>query len=160
MFWGTDILWLICDSWVRINSILSVHSTVRTWDLNSDKKHKSVFKPRSVQGKKVTPTCCTYSRDGKLVAAGCQDGTIQIWDRNLSVSLKTYTHTNHHNVQWVVNIGCLFCYGLGYRVMRLGSSGHRPEKSEFNKSGTQWRVQNAWLKMHLSKLEVLENINK
>ncbi|KAF5893905.1 ciliogenesis and planar polarity effector 1, partial [Clarias magur] len=58
--------------------------TVRTWDLNNEKKHKSVFKPRSMQGKRVTPTCCTYSRDGKLIAAGCQDGTIQIWDRNLS----------------------------------------------------------------------------
>ncbi|KAK2819158.1 hypothetical protein Q5P01_024719 [Channa striata] len=62
--------------------------TVRTWDLNSEKKHKSVFKPRSLQGKKVTPICCTYSRDGKLIAAGCQDGTIQIWDRNLSVHTK------------------------------------------------------------------------
>ncbi|XP_067340602.1 WD repeat-containing protein 70 isoform X1 [Channa argus] len=62
--------------------------TVRTWDLSSEKKHKSVFKPRSLQGKKVTPTCCTYSRDGKLIAAGCQDGTIQIWDRNLSVHTK------------------------------------------------------------------------
>ncbi|CAK6959485.1 WD repeat-containing protein 70 isoform X1 [Scomber scombrus] len=69
--------------------------TVRTWDLNSDKKHKSVFKPRSAQGKKVTPTCCTYSRDGKLVAAGCQDGTIQIWDRNLSVHTKFHCRQAH-----------------------------------------------------------------
>uniref|UniRef100_A0A8D0GPF5 WD repeat-containing protein 70 n=1 Tax=Sphenodon punctatus TaxID=8508 RepID=A0A8D0GPF5_SPHPU len=60
--------------------------TVRTWDVNNDKKHKGVFKPRSAQGKRVTPTTCTYSRDGKLIAAGCQDGSIQIWDRNMSVS--------------------------------------------------------------------------
>ncbi|KAM9306803.1 WD repeat-containing protein 70 [Pholidichthys leucotaenia] len=69
--------------------------TVRTWDLNSEKKHKSVFKPRSAQGKKVTPTCCTYSRDGKLIAAGCQDGTIQIWDRNLSVHTKFLCRQAH-----------------------------------------------------------------
>ncbi|KAJ4926401.1 hypothetical protein JOQ06_008575 [Pogonophryne albipinna] len=68
---------------MSINS-LSVRSTVRTWDVSSEKKHKSVFKPRTFQGKKVIPTSCTYSRDGKLIAAGCQDGTIQIWDRNLS----------------------------------------------------------------------------
>uniref|UniRef100_A0AAR2J6T6 WD repeat-containing protein 70 n=1 Tax=Pygocentrus nattereri TaxID=42514 RepID=A0AAR2J6T6_PYGNA len=69
--------------------------TVRTWDLNSEKKHKSVFKPRSLQGKRVTPTCCTYSRDGKLIAAGCQDGTIQIWDRNLSVHTKFHCRQAH-----------------------------------------------------------------
>ncbi|XP_064163603.1 WD repeat-containing protein 70 [Anguilla rostrata] len=69
--------------------------TVRTWDLNSEKKHKSVFKPRSLQGKRVTPTCCAYSRDGKLIAAGCQDGTIQIWDRNLSVHTKFHCRKAH-----------------------------------------------------------------
>ncbi|KAJ7335043.1 hypothetical protein JRQ81_012984, partial [Phrynocephalus forsythii] len=60
--------------------------TVRTWDINNDKKHKNVFKPRSAQGKRVIPTSCTYSRDGKLIAAGCQDGSIQIWDKNMNVS--------------------------------------------------------------------------
>uniref|UniRef100_A0A672MPD6 WD repeat-containing protein 70 n=1 Tax=Sinocyclocheilus grahami TaxID=75366 RepID=A0A672MPD6_SINGR len=69
--------------------------TVRTWDLNSEKKHKSVFKPRSQQGKRVIPTCCSYSRDGKLIAAGCQDGTIQIWDRNLSVHTKFHCRQAH-----------------------------------------------------------------
>ncbi|XP_015195866.1 WD repeat-containing protein 70 isoform X1 [Lepisosteus oculatus] len=69
--------------------------TVRTWDINNEKKHKSVFKPRSMQGKKVTPTCCTYSRDGKMIAAGCQDGTIQIWDRNLSVHTKFHCRQAH-----------------------------------------------------------------
>ncbi|XP_054468317.1 WD repeat-containing protein 70 isoform X2 [Anoplopoma fimbria] len=69
--------------------------TVRTWDVSSEKKHKSVFKPRSFQGKKVIPTCCTYSRDGKLIAAGCQDGTIQIWDRNLSVHTKFHCRQAH-----------------------------------------------------------------
>ncbi|KAM8829032.1 WD repeat-containing protein 70 isoform 2-T2 [Spinachia spinachia] len=69
--------------------------TVRTWDLKSEKTHKSVFKPRSFQGKKVVPTSCTYSRDGKLIAAGCQDGTIQIWDRNLSVHTKFHCRQAH-----------------------------------------------------------------
>ncbi|XP_034458814.1 WD repeat-containing protein 70 isoform X2 [Hippoglossus hippoglossus] len=69
--------------------------TVRTWDVNSEKKHKAVFKPRTFQGKKVTPTCCTYSRDGKLIAAGCQDGSIQIWDRNLSVHTKFHCRQAH-----------------------------------------------------------------
>ncbi|XP_067401650.1 WD repeat-containing protein 70 isoform X2 [Emydura macquarii macquarii] len=69
--------------------------TVRTWDVNNDKKHKGVFKPRSVQGKRVIPTTCTYSRDGKLIAAGCQDGSIQIWDRNMNVHTKFHCRQAH-----------------------------------------------------------------
>ncbi|XP_029434454.1 WD repeat-containing protein 70 isoform X2 [Rhinatrema bivittatum] len=69
--------------------------TVRTWDVNNEKKHKNIFKPRSMQGKKVIPTCCAYSRDGKLIAAGCQDGTIQIWDRNLNVHTKFHCRQAH-----------------------------------------------------------------
>uniref|UniRef100_A0A3Q1BYH8 WD repeat-containing protein 70 n=1 Tax=Amphiprion ocellaris TaxID=80972 RepID=A0A3Q1BYH8_AMPOC len=91
--------------------------TVRTWDLNSEKKHKSVFKPRSLQGKKVTPTCCTYSRDGKLIAAGCQDGTIQIWDRNLSV------HTKFHCRQAHTPGSDTSCLSFSYDGMTLASRG-------------------------------------
>nr|XP_020651334.1 WD repeat-containing protein 70 [Pogona vitticeps] len=69
--------------------------TVRTWDINNDKKHKGVFKPRSAQGKRVIPTSCTYSRDGKLIAAGCQDGSIQIWDRNMNVHTKFHCRQAH-----------------------------------------------------------------
>ncbi|XP_056146586.1 WD repeat-containing protein 70 [Lampris incognitus] len=69
--------------------------TVRLWDLNCEKAHKSVFKPRSLQGKKVIPTCCTYSRDGRFVVAGCMDGTIQIWDRNVSVHTKYHCRAAH-----------------------------------------------------------------
>ena len=87
----------ICACLAHVVNVLSLAlcSTVRTWDVNLDKKHKAVFKPRSLQGKKVTPTCCAYSRDGKLIAAGCQDGTIQIWDRNLSVSPYPHLRRKH-----------------------------------------------------------------
>uniref|UniRef100_G3PXI4 WD repeat-containing protein 70 n=1 Tax=Gasterosteus aculeatus aculeatus TaxID=481459 RepID=G3PXI4_GASAC len=91
--------------------------TVRTWDLTSEKKHKSVFKPRSFQGKKVVPTSCTYSRDGKLIAAGCQDGTIQIWDRNLSV------HTKFHCRQAHVPGSDTSCLSFSYDGRTLASRG-------------------------------------
>lgn len=91
--------------------------TVRTWDVNSGKQHKSVFKPRSLQGKKVVPTCCTYSRDGKLVAAGCQDGTIQIWDRNLSV------HTKFHCRQAHTPGSDTSCLSFSYDGVTLASRG-------------------------------------
>ncbi|XP_051764597.1 WD repeat-containing protein 70 [Ctenopharyngodon idella] len=91
--------------------------TVRTWDLTSEKKHKSVFKPRSLQGKRVTPTCCTYSRDGKLIGAGCQDGTIQIWDRNLSV------HTKFHCRQAHAPGSDTSCLAFSYDGVTLASRG-------------------------------------
>ncbi|XP_060546688.1 WD repeat-containing protein 70 isoform X1 [Pantherophis guttatus] len=69
--------------------------TVRTWDVTNEKNHKTVFKPRSAQGKRVIPTSCTYSRDGKLIAAGCQDGSIQIWDRNMNVHTKFHCRQAH-----------------------------------------------------------------
>lgn len=67
-------------------NFLFLFRTVRTWEVENPKKQKSVFKPRTMQGKKVVPTTCTYSRDGNLIAAACQNGSIQIWDRNLTVS--------------------------------------------------------------------------
>lgn len=91
-FWGIDLLQVINNIWENKLHFVSVYRTVRTWDVKSEKQHKSLFKPRSSHGKKVVPTCCTYSRDGKLIAAGCQDGTIQIWDRNISVSLPTHSY--------------------------------------------------------------------
>uniref|UniRef100_A0A3B4AU21 WD repeat-containing protein 70 n=1 Tax=Periophthalmus magnuspinnatus TaxID=409849 RepID=A0A3B4AU21_9GOBI len=75
--------------------LMFIYRTVRTWDVTKEKQHKAVFKPRSFQGKKVIPICCTYSRDGRLVAAGCQDGSIQIWDRNMSVHTKYHCRQAH-----------------------------------------------------------------
>ena len=54
--------------------------TVRIWDFNNPKRQKDVVKFRSLQGRKTVPTCCAFSRDAKLIAAPCQDGTLQLWD--------------------------------------------------------------------------------
>ncbi|XP_072371673.1 WD repeat-containing protein 70 [Scyliorhinus torazame] len=91
--------------------------TVRTWDMNNEKKHKNVFKPRSVQGKRVIPTTCVYSRDGKLIAAACQDGSIQIWDRTMNV------HTKFHNRQAHVPGSDTSCLSFSYDGNTLASRG-------------------------------------
>ncbi|XP_060951209.1 WD repeat-containing protein 70-like [Limanda limanda] len=107
---------LNCGCWHPKFMTCSNDGTVRTWDVNSEKKHKAVFKPRTFQGK-VTPTCCTYSRDGKLIAAGCQDGSIQIWDRNLSV------HTKFHCKQAHTPGSDPSCLAFSYDGMVLASRG-------------------------------------
>lgn len=66
----------------------SIDGTIRLWDINDDKKQKSLIKPRNIQGKKAVPTTCIFSRDGNMTMAGCEDGSIQMWDNR-----KTYAQT-------------------------------------------------------------------
>ncbi|XP_060520325.1 gastrulation defective protein 1 homolog [Cylas formicarius] len=59
----------------------SADGTVRTWDFYSGgKQHKQLIKCRAQNGLKVSPTAVNYSRDGKVIACGCADGSIQLWD--------------------------------------------------------------------------------
>uniref|UniRef100_A0A6M2DQZ9 Putative wd40 domain protein n=1 Tax=Xenopsylla cheopis TaxID=163159 RepID=A0A6M2DQZ9_XENCH len=58
----------------------SQDGTCRLWDLSKPKQHKSIMKARTQGGLKANPTTCSYNRDGNLIACGCFDGSIQIWD--------------------------------------------------------------------------------
>ena len=58
----------------------SIDGSMRLWDVNDEKKHKNILKPRNAQGKKAEPTCCAYSRDANLIMCGCDDGSVQAWD--------------------------------------------------------------------------------
>lgn len=72
--------------------------TLRTWDINNaQKKHKALLKPRSSQGRMCLPTTCTYSRDGRLVASACQDGSIQMWQHNRYVNISLKNMNAHAN---------------------------------------------------------------
>ncbi|XP_060577211.1 WD repeat-containing protein 70-like [Ruditapes philippinarum] len=73
--------------------------TVRLWDVNDEgKKQRHVIKPRSQQGRRVVPTACTYSHDGRWIVAACQDGSIQIWDHNRPfVNVSKLLRTAHMN---------------------------------------------------------------
>ena len=56
--------------------------TIRLWLLpDNGRKSKTVIKCKNRKsGLKAIPTSCTYSRDGLLVCAVCNDGSIQMWD--------------------------------------------------------------------------------
>lgn len=69
--------------------------------------------------------------------------------------------SNTNNVQLVVNIGCLICYGLGYRVRRHGSAGHRPQRGQSSTSQEHWpELKMPDFKMHFVQTGVVENIIK
>ncbi|KAG7199462.1 hypothetical protein KM043_014088 [Ampulex compressa] len=72
----------------------SQDSTCRIWILYRPRGHKHLIKCRAQNGVKTIPTTCGYSREGNVVACGCMDGSIQMWDHrknfvNPSLILRT-----------------------------------------------------------------------
>ncbi|VDO52757.1 unnamed protein product, partial [Haemonchus placei] len=60
--------------------------TIRLWSLADFKimtktinTHRKVIKTKTAGGKRAMPQTCSYSLDGKLIVAGCDDGSIQMW---------------------------------------------------------------------------------
>ena len=39
----------------------------------------NVIKARDKQGRRAAVTTCVFSRDGKMIAAGIGDGSLQLW---------------------------------------------------------------------------------
>ena len=52
-------------------------------------KNYDCRKVRNKQGKRAVPTALTYCRQGKLLASGNDDGSVQIWDHRRTVAPKT-----------------------------------------------------------------------
>ncbi|KAI6216156.1 hypothetical protein M3Y99_01839000 [Aphelenchoides fujianensis] len=65
---------------------LKKDETIRVWSTEDYKQlthcintQRSVIRTKNAGGKRVAPRVCCYSRDGKLFAAGCEDGSLHIW---------------------------------------------------------------------------------
>lgn len=58
----------------------SQDATCRIWSLFRPRGHTNIIKCRAQNGVKTVPTACTYNRDGTVVACGCVDGSLQMWD--------------------------------------------------------------------------------
>lgn len=67
---------------VLLTDVFSTYQnrTLRLWNVEDVKQHKNIMKCRSQSGLRAAPGCCAYSRDGILIASGCTDGSIQMWD--------------------------------------------------------------------------------
>ena len=62
--------------------MISSDSTLRLWDVNEPERQLNVVKGRDKQGRKSAVSTCAFSRDGKMIAAGLVDGSIQLWKSN------------------------------------------------------------------------------
>lgn len=74
--------------------------SVRLWDVHQGgKQHKAIMRPRSMQGRRVVPTACTFSPDGRWIAVACQDGSLQFWDhsRKMLVNVAMINRNAHQN---------------------------------------------------------------
>lgn len=80
---------------MNIYSVASC-STARLWNVGTV-KHKHLVKPKTAQGKKTIPTTCAFSKDGRLIATACQDGSIQMWDYKRYVNVSKLCRDAHMN---------------------------------------------------------------
>lgn len=75
---------LTCGEWHPKNkeTILtsSEDGSLRVWDVNDFKSQKQVIKPKLARPGRVPVTTCTWDREGKCIAGGIADGSIQIWN--------------------------------------------------------------------------------
>lgn len=72
----------------------SCDGSLRLWDTTTEgKKHTKIVRYKDKAGRRTIPTAAAYSGDGNLVAAACQDGSIQVCDFNSEIArlkLKIY----------------------------------------------------------------------
>ena len=47
--------------------------------MNEKEKQLNVIKGRDKKGRKSAISTCSFSKDGKMIAAGLVDGSIQLW---------------------------------------------------------------------------------
>lgn len=69
----------------------SIDGSLRLWDVNGklhgmeqNLPHKQIIKAKDSRGLKTGITACAYAHKGELVIAGCEDGSIQLWDTRAS----------------------------------------------------------------------------
>nr|XP_043610651.1 WD repeat-containing protein 70 [Erigeron canadensis] len=57
----------------------SEDGSLRIWDVNDFNSQKQVIKPKLARPGRTPVTTCTWDREGKSIAGGIGDGSIQIW---------------------------------------------------------------------------------
>ncbi|KAK9057406.1 hypothetical protein SSX86_022241 [Deinandra increscens subsp. villosa] len=74
---------LTCGEWHPKNreTVLtsSEDGSLRIWDVNDFTTQKQVIKPKLARPGRVPVTTCAWDREGKSIAGGIGDGSIQIW---------------------------------------------------------------------------------
>jgi WD40 repeat protein len=76
--------------------------TIRLWSLNKRDEQLNVIRTKGESGRDVRTTTCTYNQslyhneNSNLIAAGCDNGSILVWDRRRSFVHVTFKCLNAH----------------------------------------------------------------
>ena len=76
--------------------------TVRLWSLNKRDEQLNVIRTKGETGRDVRTTTCTYNQslyhnqNSNLISAGCENGSILVWDRRRSFVHVTFKCQNAH----------------------------------------------------------------
>ncbi|KAJ4851344.1 hypothetical protein Tsubulata_005717 [Turnera subulata] len=74
---------LTCGQWHpnKKETVLtsSEDGSLRLWDVNDFKSQKQVIKPKLARPGRVPVTTCAWDSEGKCIAGGIGDGSIQVW---------------------------------------------------------------------------------
>ncbi|XP_036333473.1 gastrulation defective protein 1 homolog [Rhagoletis pomonella] len=68
----------------------ALDGTLRVWHGLKSKEQKTVIKTRAQGGLRTNASACAFNRDATLIAAGCVDGSLQMWDTR-----KMFVNTTH-----------------------------------------------------------------
>ena len=93
--------------------------TTRVWEIKKDKLVQTqVLKARDSHGRKTVVSSLCYSHDGRHLATGCHDGSVQIWAGNRSWNSRPtfWAKTAHEIGSDVCNL--LFCTDSNYLFSR------------------------------------------
>ena len=76
--------------------------TIRLWSLNKRDEQLNVIRTKGESGRDVRTTTCAYTQslyqneNSNLIAAGCENGSILVWDRRRSFVHVTFKCPNAH----------------------------------------------------------------
>ena len=147
---------MIHEGRVRLNYILHLSTALYAHGTWTRRRSTSLCSNRALsRGRRSSPHAApTVAMGSSLQQAArmapSRSGTeTSAWVfKHMHARTHTRTHTQTFQPQQCA-VGCKHrmsgCYGLGCRVMGLGSSGHRAERSEFNKSLTSTDQKSKWL---------------
>ncbi|KAI6219069.1 hypothetical protein M3Y95_01127700 [Aphelenchoides besseyi] len=122
----------------------SEDGTLRIWSMDDYKEitncintQRSVIRTRNAAGKRVSPRVCCYSRDGRWIATGCEDGAIQVWKNGKNFVRPQYWNKSAHKgaitgMEFSPNGKELLTRGLDHSLKLFAFASFKSPKLEAN----------------------------